>query len=87
MMASDVEGTTPEFKPLDVMQLGEGYSLHMEPARTYDWYSAAVYFCDPADGKLVRIAYQTVKKNQRRTVRWAKRHKRIHEAARREAGI
>lgn len=74
-----------ESKVIDVMQLGDGYSLHMNPASSYDWYSAKVYFLDPEDGLLVRIAHQSVKKNQFRTVLWAKRKKRIHQKARKEA--
>lgn len=84
-MATDVEGTTPEFKPIDVIDLGDGYSLHMAAARSYDWYYATVYWLDPVDGKLVRVGHQSVKKNQFWTVRWAKRRKRIHQRARAEA--
>jgi hypothetical protein len=65
----------------EVIQLGDGYSLHLDWTTPPDWYYAHVFYCDPTDGKLVRVAVGSVKKHQWLTVRWARRRKRIHQRA------
>lgn len=80
-MASDYERTTPDFKSVEVIPLGDGYSLHLRWVSDRDWFYREVFFCDPADGKLVPVAHSAVKRSQWWAVLWAKQRKRRHQKA------